>query len=152
MSGGPVRLLHACGARTNFMKVAPVVAAVEASSAARGVPLRVKYSSDTDATPVEFDDGRGDVDGPLRSWTAFPTRCADLSTSLGAGQAMQVMALDGHVAAVPVLPLSEAFGMFPGIDATLERDDEDRVCSSSTPAAGSSDSPGRLTVSSTGPP
>jgi len=43
------------------------------------------------------------------------------------GQAMQVMALDGHVVAVPVLPLSEVFGMFPGIDTTLERDDEDRV-------------------------
>jgi AbrB family looped-hinge helix DNA binding protein len=43
------------------------------------------------------------------------------------GQLMQVWALDGHVVAVPVRPLNEAFGMFPGIDATVERDDEDRV-------------------------
>ena len=43
------------------------------------------------------------------------------------GQVMQVWALDGHVVAVPVRPLSEAFGMFPGIDTTVERDDEDRV-------------------------
>ena len=43
------------------------------------------------------------------------------------GQVFQVWALDGHVVAVPVKPLSEAFGMFPGIDTTVERDEEDRV-------------------------
>ena len=43
------------------------------------------------------------------------------------GQLMQIWALDGHVVAVPVRPLSEAFGMFPGIDTTVDRDDEDRV-------------------------
>ena len=43
------------------------------------------------------------------------------------GLLMQVWALDGHVVAVPVRPLSEAFGMFPGIGTTVERDDEDRV-------------------------
>ena len=53
----------------------------------------------------------------------------DVRDALGLkpGQAMQVMALDGHVVAVPVRPLNGAFGMFPGIDTTLERDDEDRV-------------------------
>ena len=35
--------------------------------------------------------------------------------------------LDGHVVAVPARPLGEAFGVFPGIAATVERDDEDRV-------------------------
>ena len=43
------------------------------------------------------------------------------------GQAMQVLALDGHVVAVPVLPLSEAFGLFPGIDTSDPRDHEDRL-------------------------
>jgi len=53
----------------------------------------------------------------------------DVREALGLkpGQAMQVMALDGHVVAVPVRPLREVFGMFPGIDTNLERDDEDRV-------------------------
>ena len=43
------------------------------------------------------------------------------------GQLFQVWALDGHVVAVPVRPLEEIFGMYPGIDTTIERDDEDRV-------------------------
>ena len=47
--------------------------------------------------------------------------------ALKPGQAMQVMALEGHVVAVPVRPLREVFGMFPGIDTNLERDVEDRV-------------------------
>ena len=53
----------------------------------------------------------------------------DVREALGLkpGQAMQVMAYGGNVVAVPVLPLSEAFGLFPGIDTTLDRDDEDRV-------------------------
>ena len=53
----------------------------------------------------------------------------DVRESLGLkpGQLLQVLALDGHVVAVPVRPLGEAFGMFPGIDTTVDRDDEDRV-------------------------
>jgi AbrB family looped-hinge helix DNA binding protein len=53
----------------------------------------------------------------------------DVRDALGLkpGQGMQVMAYGGNVVAVPVRPLSEAFGMFPGIDTTVERDDEDRV-------------------------
>jgi AbrB family looped-hinge helix DNA binding protein len=53
----------------------------------------------------------------------------DVREALGLrpGQAMQVLAYGGHVVAVPVLPLSEAFGLFPGIGTTIERDDEDRV-------------------------
>jgi AbrB family looped-hinge helix DNA binding protein len=43
------------------------------------------------------------------------------------GQSMEVMAYDGIVIAVPARPLSESFGMFPGIDTTVERDDEDRL-------------------------
>ena len=42
------------------------------------------------------------------------------------GQLIQVWALDGHVVAVPVRPLEETFGMFPGIDTAVDRDDEDR--------------------------
>ena len=53
----------------------------------------------------------------------------DVRESLGLkpGQLLQVLALDGHVVAVPVRPLDEAFGMFPGIDTTVDRDDEDRI-------------------------
>ena len=53
----------------------------------------------------------------------------DVREALGLkpGQAMQVMAYGGHVVAVPVRPLSEVFGMFPGIDTHVDRDDEDRV-------------------------
>lgn len=44
------------------------------------------------------------------------------------GQVFNVFAQDGQmVVAVPVRPLSESFGMFPGIDTTVERDDEDRL-------------------------
>ena len=41
------------------------------------------------------------------------------------GQLFQVWALDGHVVAVPVRPLEEAFGMFPGLDTSDPRDHED---------------------------
>jgi AbrB family looped-hinge helix DNA binding protein len=53
----------------------------------------------------------------------------DVRDALGLkpGQEMQVMAYGGNVVAVPVRPLSEAFGMFPGIDTTVDRDEEDRV-------------------------
>ena len=43
------------------------------------------------------------------------------------GQSFQVWALDGRVVAVPVRPLSEAFGMFPGLDTSDPRDHEDRL-------------------------
>ena len=49
------------------------------------------------------------------------------SLRLKPGQLFQVLALDGHVVAVPVLPLSEVFGMLPGMDTAVDRDDEDRV-------------------------
>jgi AbrB family looped-hinge helix DNA binding protein len=53
----------------------------------------------------------------------------DVRDSLGLkpGQLFDVYALDGHVVAVPVRLLAEAFGMFPGIDTTVDRDDEDRT-------------------------
>jgi AbrB family looped-hinge helix DNA binding protein len=54
----------------------------------------------------------------------------DVRTQLGLtpGQIFEVFAQDGLlVVAVPVRPLSESFGMFPGIDTTIERDDEDRL-------------------------
>jgi AbrB family looped-hinge helix DNA binding protein len=53
----------------------------------------------------------------------------DVREALGLkpGQAMQVLALDGRVVAVPVLPLSDAFGLFPGIDTSDPRDHEDRL-------------------------
>ena len=43
------------------------------------------------------------------------------------GQSMEVMAYDGLVVAIPARLPSECFGMFPGIDTTVERDDEDRL-------------------------
>ena len=43
------------------------------------------------------------------------------------GQRIQVWALDGQVVAVPVRPLKEAFGMFPGLDTSDLRDHEDRL-------------------------
>lgn len=43
------------------------------------------------------------------------------------GQSMEVMAYDGLVIAVPARLPSECFGMFPDIDTTVERDDEDRL-------------------------
>jgi AbrB family looped-hinge helix DNA binding protein len=43
------------------------------------------------------------------------------------GQAFQVWARDGQIVAVPVRPLSEAFGMFPGLDTSDPRDHEDRL-------------------------
>jgi AbrB family looped-hinge helix DNA binding protein len=53
----------------------------------------------------------------------------DVRAALGLrpGQLLQVWALDGQVVAVPVCPLSEAFGMFPGLDTSDPRDHEDRV-------------------------
>lgn len=47
--------------------------------------------------------------------------------ALEPGQSMEVVAYDGLVIAVPARRLSECFGMFPGIDTTVERDDEDRL-------------------------
>ena len=47
--------------------------------------------------------------------------------NLQPGQAFQVWALDGQVVAVPVRPLIEAFGMFPGLDTSDPRDHEDRL-------------------------
>ena len=43
------------------------------------------------------------------------------------GQVFQVWALDGQVVAVPVRPLEEAFGMFPGLDTSDPREHEDRL-------------------------
>ena len=53
----------------------------------------------------------------------------DVRDALGLepGQPMQVMAYGGNVVAVPVVPLSAAFGMFPGIDTSDPRDHEDRL-------------------------
>ena len=65
MSGARIRLLHVCGARPNFMKVAPVMAAVEAwneasagaagPGGALGLPARsVRFQQlDDDACPWE---------------------------------------------------------------------------------------------------
>ena len=54
----------------------------------------------------------------------------DVREQLGVkpGQVFEVFAVDGQaVLAVPARPLAESFGMFPGIDTTVERDDEDGV-------------------------
>jgi UDP-N-acetylglucosamine 2-epimerase (non-hydrolysing) len=48
VNGDPVHLLHVCGARPNFMKVAPVMAAVEAWNASRAGP------SPSDGAGVRF--------------------------------------------------------------------------------------------------
>ena len=47
---------------------------------------------------------------------------------LSPGQVFEVFALDGQaVVAVPSRPLSESFGMFPGLDTSDPRDHEDRL-------------------------
>jgi AbrB family looped-hinge helix DNA binding protein len=53
----------------------------------------------------------------------------DVRAELGLkpGQLFQVWALEGQVVAVPVRPLGEAFGMFPGLDTSDPRDHEDRL-------------------------
>jgi AbrB family looped-hinge helix DNA binding protein len=44
------------------------------------------------------------------------------------GQLFEVFAVDGQmVVAVPARALADSFGMFPGIDTTIDREDEDRV-------------------------
>jgi AbrB family looped-hinge helix DNA binding protein len=44
------------------------------------------------------------------------------------GQLFEVFALDGQlVVAVPARPISESFGMFPGLDTSDPRDHEDRL-------------------------
>ena len=43
------------------------------------------------------------------------------------GQVFEVWVLDGQVVAVPVRPLIEAFGMFPGLDTSDPRDHKDRL-------------------------
>jgi len=50
-----------------------------------------------------------------------------MQLDLKPGQRIQVWALDGQVVAVPVRPLKEAFGMFPGLDTSDPRDHEDRL-------------------------
>lgn len=54
----------------------------------------------------------------------------DVRTQLGLtpGQVFEVFAQDGLVVvAVPIRPLSETFGMFPGLDTSDPRDHEDRL-------------------------
>lgn len=54
----------------------------------------------------------------------------DVRAELGVspGQVFDVIALDGRVLlAVPTRPLSESFGMFPGLDTSDPRDHEDRL-------------------------
>jgi bifunctional DNA-binding transcriptional regulator/antitoxin component of YhaV-PrlF toxin-antitoxin module len=53
----------------------------------------------------------------------------DVRSELGLkpGQLFQGWALEGQVVAVPVRPLGEAFGMFPGLDTSDPRDHEDRL-------------------------
>ena len=53
----------------------------------------------------------------------LPTAKLDLKP----GQAFEVWAREGHVIAVPVRPLEEAFGMFPGLDTSDPRDHGERV-------------------------
>jgi AbrB family looped-hinge helix DNA binding protein len=54
----------------------------------------------------------------------------DVRQQLGVkpGQVFEVFALDGQVVvAVPSRPISESFGMFPGLDTSDPRDHEDRL-------------------------
>lgn len=47
--------------------------------------------------------------------------------ALKPGQQLQVWARGEQIVAVKVRPLSEVFGMFPGLDTSDPRDHEDRV-------------------------
>jgi AbrB family looped-hinge helix DNA binding protein len=53
----------------------------------------------------------------------------DVRTELGLqpGQEFDVLALDGRLYVVPARSMSDIVGLYPGIDTTLDRDDEDRV-------------------------
>jgi AbrB family looped-hinge helix DNA binding protein len=43
------------------------------------------------------------------------------------GRPMEIMAHQGIILAIPVRPISEIFGMFPGMDTSDPRDHEDRL-------------------------
>src|SRR5659263_64014 len=61
MSGDLVQILHVCGARPNFMKVAPVMAAVEAWNASRAEAGGVQFSQILIHTGQHYDAGLSDV-------------------------------------------------------------------------------------------
>ena len=44
-----------------------------------------------------------------------------------AGQKMTVLAYDNRIVLIPTRPIQEARGSLPGLDTTVERDEEDRV-------------------------
>jgi UDP-N-acetylglucosamine 2-epimerase (non-hydrolysing) len=59
MSDDGVNILHVCGARPNFMKVAPVMAAVKARNA--GPAVRVRFSQTLVHTGQHYDAGLSDI-------------------------------------------------------------------------------------------
>ncbi len=48
------------------------------------------------------------------------------SLNIQPGQRVQVFELEGRIEVIPVRPIEEMLGCFPGIDTTVERD-EDRA-------------------------
>ena len=44
-----------------------------------------------------------------------------------AGQKMTVLAYDNRIVLIPTRPIQEERGSLPGLDTTVERDEEDRV-------------------------
>jgi UDP-N-acetylglucosamine 2-epimerase (non-hydrolysing) len=63
MSGGPVHLLHVCGARPNFMKVAPLMTAVEAWGVGVDGPdgASIRFTQSLVHTGQHYDAGLSDV-------------------------------------------------------------------------------------------
>lgn len=61
MSAGQIRLLHVCGARPNFMKVAPLMAAVDTCNGSSSEPRSVRFSQTLVHTGQQYDQGISDV-------------------------------------------------------------------------------------------
>lgn len=54
-------------------------------------------------------------------------KLARQSLGIRAGQKMAVIAYDNRIVLVPERPIQEARGALPGLDATVERDEADRL-------------------------
>lgn len=61
MSAGQIHLLHVCGARPNFMKVAPLMAAVDAWNSSSSERRRVRYYQSLVHTGQHYDAALSDV-------------------------------------------------------------------------------------------
>lgn len=56
----------------------------------------------------------------------IPSRLRE-SMKIQAGQKMLMIEYDGRLEMIPIIPIRDAYGMFLGLDTTVERDSEERV-------------------------